>query len=94
MMNDACAESWMEMILEFSVAILISGVVFFIAITTVININSTDSVATMGFILSNSMGIAARMPALLQSLAGLIKSSASVERLHEYISCEELEKPF
>lgn len=94
MMNDAFAGAWMGTILEFSVAILISGVVFFIAMTTVINLNSTDNVAMMGFILSNSLGIAASMPALLQSLAKLIKSSASIERLHEYITCEELEKPF
>jgi ATP-binding cassette subfamily C (CFTR/MRP) protein 1 len=94
MMNDACAEGWMITILEFSVAILISGVVFCIAMTPVINLNTVDNVTMMGFILANTLGIAASMPALLESLGGLIKSSASIERLHEYVSCEKLEKPF
>ena len=93
-LHEAYVAVWMSVWLDLSMAVLIAFVSFFVVLTRYVNINSTDNDNVYGFVLSTTLSIGGILPMMLFTLSESLKSISSVQRLHEYYSNDEIERPF
>lgn len=93
-LHEGYVQTWMTIWLDISMATLIGSVSFFVVLTRYVNLTSDDSANVYGFVLSSTISMGGYLPMMLFTLTECMKSVSSVQRLHEYFTNKEIERPY
>ena len=93
-MHEAMTLRYMSFWMDMLVAVIVSCVGFFVALTRYVSLNSTDDIKSYGFVLAILASLGPTMPLMLVTLTECTKCASSIQRLHEYYYCTELEAEY
>jgi ATP-binding cassette subfamily C (CFTR/MRP) protein 1 len=93
-LHEGYVQSWMTVWLDVSMAVLIGFVSLFVVLTRYVALTSNDSGNVYGFVLSSTISMGGFLPMMLFTLTESLKSVSSIQRLHEYFTNTNIERPY
>jgi ATP-binding cassette subfamily C (CFTR/MRP) protein 1 len=93
-LHEGYVQSWMTVWLDVSMAVLIGFVSLFVVLTRYVSLTSNESGNVYGFVLSSTISMGGFLPMMLFTLTESLKSVSSIQRLHEYFTNKNIERPY
>lgn len=86
------AMKWIELYMDVFLNICVTFIMALVLVSLYVELNATKEKGLMGLVLSNAFAISGALPYVLVNISELVKSAASIQRLHTYTENIELEK--